>query len=234
MSASPESQTSRARQFWAGVRAEIPLLVGVFPFGMIYGLLALDAGLDKLPAQGMSAIVFGGSSQIVATQLLHSSAPGLVIVLTIFVVNLRHALYSASVAPYIEHLPRRWKTLLAYLLTDEAYAIVITEYKKKGVTPLGHWFFLGAGLALWTCWQVSSAAGIFLGAAIPSSWSLDFTLALTFIAIVVPLLNDRPSLAAALTAGVTALLAYSLPYKLGLILAAVVGIGVGALLERRK
>ncbi len=233
MSSLVEPSSTPLQKFWQGVRAEFPLLVGVFPFGMIYGLLAINAGLDKASAQAMSAIVFGGSSQIVTTQLIHSGAPGLVIVLTIFVINLRHALYSASIAPYIEHLPRRWKTLLAYLLTDEAYAITIIEYQKKGLTPLGHWFFLGAGVALWTTWQFSSAVGIFLGASIPSSWSLDFTLALTFIAIMVPLLKDRPSLAAALTAGITALLAYNLPFKLGLILAALVGILTGLWLERR-
>lgn len=231
---SDNNPSGAAEQFWNGVRAEFPLLVGVFPFGMIYGILAQDAGLTQSASQAMSSIVFAGSSQFVTTQLIHSGAPGLVIVLTIFVVNLRHALYSASVAPYIEHLPRRWKMLLAYLLTDEAYAIAITEYERKGITPLGHWFFLGAGLALWTTWQVSSATGIFLGAAIPSSWSLDFTLALTFLAIIVPTLKNRPSAAAALSAGVTALLAYNLPYRFGLILAALVGIATGTLLERRK
>ena len=229
-----DNHTTPARQFWNGVRAEIPLLIGVFPFGMIYGILALNAGMAKTTAQAMSSIVFAGSSQFITTQLLHENAPGLVIVLTIFVVNLRHALYSASIAPYVEHLPRRWKAILAYLLTDEAYAVAISEYTKKGVTPLGHWFFLGCGLALWTIWQISSAVGIFLGTAIPPEWSLDFTLALTFIAIVVPVLKDRASAAAALSAGLIALLAYNLPYKLGLILAALVGITVGAILERRK
>jgi predicted branched-subunit amino acid permease len=158
----------------------------------------------------------------------------LVIVLTIFVVNLRHALYSASVAPYIRHLPRRWKILLAYLLTDEAYAVAISEFERVGVTPNGHWFFFGAGLSLWSIWQISSALGVFLGAAIPEGWGLDFTLALTFLAIVVPALKDRPAAAAALSAGLVALAAYNLPYKLGLILAALCGVGVGLLLEGRK
>jgi len=229
-----DNPSTPARQFWGGVRAELPLLIGVFPFGMIYGILALNAGLAQAPAQAMSAIVFAGSSQFITTQLLHENTPGLVIVLTIFVVNLRHALYSASIAPHVEHLPRRWKTVLAYLLTDEAYAVAISEYTRKGITQFGHWFFLGAGLALWTIWQISSAVGIFLGTAVPPEWSLDFTLALTFIAIVVPVLKDRASTAAALAAGLTALLAFSLPYKLGLILAALVGIAAGTILERRK
>ncbi len=222
------------KSFWAGIRAESPLLVGVFPFGLIYGALALAAGLSPAAAQMMSSIVFAGSSQFVAAQLIHDSAPGLVIVLTIAIVNLRHMLYSASVAPYIEHLPARWKILLSYLLTDEAYAATIIHYEEDGFTPTSHWFFLGAGLALWTTWQVSSALGIFLGAAIPSSWPLDFAAPLTFIALVVPVLKDKPVVASALSAGTVALLAFSLPYKLGLILAALVGIFIGTVLENRK
>lgn len=220
--------------FLRGVQGEIPLLVGVFPFGMIYGILALGAGIPEATAQAMSAVVFAGSSQFVTAQLVHVGTPGLVIVLTIFVVNLRHALYSASVAPYIRHLPRRWKLLLAYLLTDEAYAVAINEYERTGITPLGHWYFLGAGLALWTTWQVSTAFGIFLGTAIPEGWGLDFTLALTFIAIVVPALKDWPALGAAVTASLVSLAVYNMPYRLGLIVAALCGIVVGMVLEGKK
>lgn len=223
-----------SRNFWAGVRAELPLLIGVFPFGMIYGALAVNAGLSTAAAQMMSSIVFAGSSQFIAAQLFHDTAPGFVIVLTIAVVNLRHALYSASLAPYVSSLRLRWKALLSYLLTDEAYAPTVLHYEKEENLQYGHWFFLGAGLALWSNWQVSTAIGIFLGSAIPESWSLDFALPLTFIAMVVPVLKNRPTIAAALSAGVTALLAHSVPYKLGLILAALVGIAVGAILEGRR
>lgn len=223
----------QAKFFWAGVRAEIPLLIGVFPFGMIYGALALNAGLTASAAQAMSSIVFAGSAQFVTAQLIRESAPGFVIVLTVAIVNLRHVLYSASLAPYLAPLSTRWKTLLAYLLTDEAYAPTILKYEREGATPHTHWFLLGAGLALWGTWQISTALGIFLGTAIPESWSLDFALPLTFIAMVVPVLKGRPYIAAALSAGVTALVAHSLPYKLGLILAALVGITVGTYLEKK-
>jgi 4-azaleucine resistance transporter AzlC len=224
----------RSKTFWAGVRAEAPLLIGVFPFGLIYGALALSGGLSPASAQIMSSVVFAGSSQFVAVQLIRESAPGLVIVLTIAVVNMRHMLYSASIAPYIEQLPARWKTLLAYLLTDEAYAATILHYKQEEFSPTSHWFFLGAGLALWTTWQVSSALGIFFGAVLPPSWPLDFAVPITFIAMVMPVLKDRPIVAAAVSAGMVALLANSLPFKLGLILAALVGILIGTFLENRK
>lgn len=222
------------KSFWAGVRAEFPLLIGVAPFGMIYGILALSAGLSPAPAQMMSSIVFAGSAQFITTQLFKDNVPGLIIVLTISIVNLRHLLYSASIAPYVRSLPKRWKTLLAYLLTDEAYAATILHYEKEGKPLEGHWFFLGAGLSLWTTWQLSTAAGILLGTSLPESWPLDFALPLTFIAIVIPTLKGKPAIAAASSAGITALLAFNLPYKLGLMLAGILGIAVGTLLEARK
>jgi 4-azaleucine resistance transporter AzlC len=226
--------SEKSKQFWAGVRSEIPLMIGGFPFGLIYGALALNAGLSEAAAQVMSSTVFAGSAQFITAQLIHENTPGFVIVLTIAVVNLRHMLYSASLAPYLAALPARWKVLLSYLLTDEAYAPTILHYEKEGVTPQAHWFLLGAGTVLWMDWQLSTALGIFLGAAIPESWSLDFALPLTFIAMVVPVLRDRPAIAAALSAGAVALIAFSLPYKLGLILAALVGIVVGTVLEGRQ
>ena len=201
---------------------------------MIYGALALNAGLSRVAAQMMSSIVFAGSAQFITTQLVYEATPGLVIVLTIAVVNLRHMLYSASLAPYLASLSTRWKALLSYLLTDEAYAPTIIRYEKEGKSPYGHWFLLGAGLTLWTDWQISTALGIWLGAAIPESWSLDFALPLTFIAMVVPVLRHLPAVAAALSAGVVALVAYPLPYQLGLIVAAFFGIAVGTMLEAQK
>jgi 4-azaleucine resistance transporter AzlC len=221
-----------ASSFWAGVRAELPLLIGVFPFGMIYGALALGAGLSPAAAQMMSSIVFAGSAQFATAQLVHDAAPAVVIVVTIAMINVRHMLYSASMAPYVKDLSGRWKALLAYLLTDECYAATVTHYQQQGTTATSHWFFLGAGLALWSTWQASSALGIFLGTALPASWPLDFALPLTFIAMVIPVLKDRPAVAAAASSGIVALAAYGPPYKLGLIAAALVGIGVGMLLER--
>jgi 4-azaleucine resistance transporter AzlC len=117
-------------EFFSGIKAELPILIGVIPFGMIYGVLALGAGLEPVQAQAMSSIVFAGSAQFVSAQLLYAGTPGAVIVLTVAVVNLRHALYSASLAPYLKPLQPGWKWLLAYLLTDEAYAVTITHYQQ--------------------------------------------------------------------------------------------------------
>jgi 4-azaleucine resistance transporter AzlC len=227
---------SRRSEFLAGVRALLPILLGTSPFGMIYGVAAVQAGLPVAVAIGMSLIVFAGSSQFIAAQLFGSGTPGLIIVLTTFVVNLRHMLYSASTAPYVRHLSPLWKYLLAFLLTDEAYAVSITHYEGHASPPAHethrHWYFLGAGLTLWVSWQISTVVGVLLGQEVPGSWSLDFTLALTFIALLIPVLKSRPAVLAALAAGVAALAAHGLPYNLGLVLAVLVGIVTGVLVER--
>jgi 4-azaleucine resistance transporter AzlC len=225
--------TSPRKEFIAGLKAELPIVIGVIPFGMIYGVVALDAGLMTGAAQAMSAIIFAGSAQFISAQLFGLSTPGVVIVATVAVVNLRHLLYSASIAPYLKSLPNRWKWLLAYLLTDEAYAVAITHYQDGQDNQYKHWFTLASGLLLWTSWQLSTAAGIFLGAAVPDSWSLDFALPLTFIALVVPALRDRAAVGAAICAGAVAILAFDLPFKLGLFLAALIGILAGLWLERQ-
>lgn len=232
---SASSPPSRRKEFLTGCRDELPLLLGAAPFGMIYGVLALGAGFSPTAAQSMSSIVFAGSAQIVIAQLWREAVPGAVIVLTVLVVNLRHALYSASVAPYLRHLRPAWKGILAYLLTDEAYAMAATRYLHEGdrpdASPFRHWYFLGAGLILWIAWQASTAAGVFLGGVVPRSWSLEFTLPLTFIALVFPGLRDRGAITAALAAGVLAVLVVGIPFKLGLVVAALAGILLGLLVE---
>ena len=225
---------SNGQEFWGGVKAILPILLGAAPFGLIYGVLAVAGGMTPAMTQVMSTLVFAGSAQFITAQLVGAGAPGLVIVATVAIVNLRHALYSASMAPYLRHLHPLWQWGLAYLLTDEAYAVAITRYNETTDTdaPHRHWHFLGAGLGLWLCWQGSTAAGVFLGAQIPAAWSLDFAVALTFIALVVPALRDRPSVAAALVAGVVAVVAVGLPYQLSLVVATLVGIATGVGGER--
>ncbi len=218
-------------EFFKGVKAELPILLGVIPFGMIYGALALDAGLTTIQTQAMSVIVFAGSAQFIMAQLFGLHTPAGVIVATAFLVNLRHALYSASISPYVNHLPAPWRYILAYLLTDEAYAVSIIHYRQPGAIIYKHFFFFGAGFALWGTWQVSTAAGIIVGSLIPQTWPLEFFIPLTFIALVFPSLEDKPSIAAALTGGIVSILAFGLPFRMGLIAGAILGIAMGMVVE---
>lgn len=227
-------QHTARSQFLAGIRAELPIILGVLPFGLIYGVLAISAGLSPLLAAATSVIVFAGSAQFIGVQLISAGTPALVIWVTTFIVNLRHLLYSAAMAPHAAHLSRRWQLLLGYLLTDEAYVVTALHYDRDHTPQENrHWFWFGAGITLWTSWQLSTLAGVFFGTQVPESWSLDFTLALTFIGMVVPLCRYRPNLAAALIAGAVGILTHAWPYRLGLMAATLSGITAGVLLERR-
>src|SRR5690242_8924740 len=96
-------------EFIAGLRGMMPLMLGVIPFGLIYGAIAVQLGLPATIAQAMSSVIFGGSSQFIAAPLIASAVPGIILVITVFTVNLRHMLYSASVAPYLTKLSFAWK-----------------------------------------------------------------------------------------------------------------------------
>ncbi len=232
-------------EFLAGCRDEAPLLLGVAPFGMIYGIAALAAGVPAWLAQLASAIVFAGAVQLVIVQMLAAGAGFIPIALTSGLLNLRHVLYSASMAEYVRHLPRRWRLLLAYVLTDEAYAVAVLRYQQRhaaaadhaehtnATADLRHWYFLGAGFTLWAGWQLSTAAGLLFGTTIPPEWELDFAVPLTFIALLTLLLRERAGQAAALVAGLGALAFAALPYKLGLVAAIVLGLAAGAWTVRR-
>jgi predicted branched-subunit amino acid permease len=152
--------------------------------------------------------------------------------LTVLVINLRLTLYSASLAPHFRGLPAGWKSLLSYLLTDQAYVATITRF-DDGETeePDKRWYYLGVALAIWVTWQAATMLGVFLGAWASEGWALDFVLPLIFIALAVPAIKDRATTAAALSAGGAAVLAAALPLNLGLITAASVGVLGGLFAE---
>ena len=180
----------------------------------------------------MSYIVFAGAAQLAAIDLIGRHAPAAIVVLTALVINLRFFMYSASLAPHFNGLPLGGRGVLSYLLTDQAYAISITAYHSERRIHK-HWFYFGAALTLWCVWQVSTAIGVFLGGQIPGSWSLDFAIPLTFLALLFPSIRNRPTVIAAASAGALALVAHRLPYNLGLLVAAAGGIVAGCLAEGR-
>ncbi len=227
-----------AAAFSLGLRAVMPILVGVAPFGVIYGVVALQSGISPLAAMAMSSIVFAGSAQFLLAQLVGAGAPLLLTAGAVGLVNLRHALYSASVAPILAHLPRRWKVLLAYLLTDEAYAAAIPHLMAaRPGSPRSvnvHWILFGSGFGLWAGWQLATLTGVLIGTRLPVDIGLDFALPLTFIAIVVPMIGNRALLLAALTAGSVAVALAALPYKTGLLIAVLAGLVAGAAMPRES
>ena len=221
---------SPAREFLLGLRDQLPILLGVVPFGLIFGALARSAGIPPLESQAFSILIFAGSSQFIATSLVAETTPAIIVVLTILLVNLRHMLYSAALAPHLARLPLRWKIALAWLLTDEAFAMASVRYKDPD-RGYPHWYFLGTGLTLWASWQLSTFLGITLGSILPGTALLDFALPLTFLALLVPTLVDRPTLLVALTAGGLAAALAGLPFKLGLMIAVTFSVGLGVWFE---
>ncbi len=227
---------SRRQEFLVGVRETLPMMLGAIPFGLIFGAQAISAGLSPAAVIGMSLFVFAGSAQFIGALLYGQGAALILIVLTTFVVNLRHALYSASLAPYVKHLPQRWLLPLGFWLTDETYAVTIQHFEAAPEAPHRHWYYLGSALTLYVLWNTSTVIGILAGQRFEGirDLGLDFALIVIFIGIVVPLLRTRPMLIAAVVAGLVSTLTYPIPNKLGLMIAAIAGILAGLLAESYK
>ncbi len=219
-----------------GARTTLPLLPGIAPFGFIAGIAAVDAGLPASVAVAMSALIFAGASQLAAISLMAAGAAPLVVLATILVINLRFAMYSASLAPHFGHLGALKKMLAGYLLVDQCYALSIVRYGT--LPPEAKFpFYLGVGAAIWPAWVGSTLAGALLGASVPDAWSLEFTMPLVFLSMLVASVRDWPMLVAALTGGVVTTLAHGMPLKLGIITGALSGITAGVVagaLRRRR
>lgn len=227
------ASSTRRGEFLAGARATFPLIVGAVPFGIIFGALAVTSGLSPVGTVAMSAIVFAGSSQFIAAGLLAGGASTLVIIVTTFVVNVRHALYATSLAPHMRHLPQRWLLPLGFWMTDETYLVAIARYYRPDLSPYKHWYYFGSALFMYTSWQASTLIGLVAGGAIPdpASWGLDFAMYVTFTGMLVPMITNSPMLASVAVGALVALLANSLPNQLGLIVAAIAGVAAGVLVE---
>ncbi|MDS0220624.1 AzlC family ABC transporter permease [Haloarcula sp. S1AR25-5A] len=216
--------------FRRGVRDAAPLLLGIVPFGLVAGIAAVNAGFGLSMAVGLSVVVFAGASQIAALELLGQDAPLSVVVATAVVINLRYLMYSASIAPYFRDFTARWKAVLAYVLTDQAYAISVASYRSD--RPVDRkWYYLGAAVTLWAVWQVTTVAGALLGTGVPDAWGLEFAIPLVFLAILVPAIEDRASAVAAVVGGALAVLGAGLPLNLGLLVGSAVGITAGVVTE---
>jgi 4-azaleucine resistance transporter AzlC len=226
-------QPTRRGEFLAGTKATIPLVVSGIPFGIIFGALAVSSGFTPVQTIALSAFVFAGSAQFIATGMYAAGAAAPIIILTTFVVNARHALYSASLAPYARHLPQRWLLPLGFSLTDETFVIAIARYQQTDESPYKHWFWLGSAIFMYVSWQLSTWVGIIAGGSIPDpiSWGLDFAMYVTFLGMLVPMVRTRPPLAAALVAAFVAVAARGLPNQIGLLIATVAGVLAGVVFE---
>jgi 4-azaleucine resistance transporter AzlC len=218
--------------FLAGVRAALPSLLGLIPFGLVAGIAAVNAGLSPLQAVGLSAVVFAGASQLAAVDLLSQDASLAVVVVTAVVINLRMAMYSASIAPYFQSLRRRWSVTCSYLLTDVSYALSIAEFTDESATDR-RWYYLGVAGAIWAVWQLTTVAGVLLGTGLPERWGVGFAVPLVFLTLLVSDVSDRPRLVAALVGGSVAVAGAAWPLNLGLVGGALAGVVAGVVADNR-
>ena len=235
MSYSQVKNNSPLNEFIAGAKGIVPLIIGAIPFGIIFGTLAQSSGLSFGGAMAMSAFVFAGSAQFIALGLLAVGTALPVIILTTFVVNLRHLLYSLSLVPHVQNLSPVWKLILGFWLTDEAFAVAINRYNQSDRSRYKHWYYFGAAVFMYVNWQICTFIGLTLGHLIPdaASWGLDFAMLVTFIGMVIPYLKNKPMITTVVISGITALLTRNLPHQSGLIVAATAGIIAGMIVEKK-
>ncbi len=234
MEAGPtKAPLSAGAEAMRGLAATFPLMVSAFPFGLIFGTLATNAGLSPLAVMSMSLFVFSGSAQFIAILLLGTGSALGVIWLATLILNLRHLLYAATLVDHVRHLSQTWRFSLAAMLTDETFAVMERRYREEGSGPNAHWYYLASCLGMYLNWQFWTFMGILIGAAFPEvkNWGLEFAMIVTFTGIVVPALRSSPFWLAAIVAGAVATLGNDLPYKLGLMLGVLSGILAGLIAQ---
>ncbi len=231
----PPAPPSPTRAFWQGAGAGIPFLVMVIPFGMVFGVVATEAGLDLAATMGFSIMVIAGASQLAAVQLMTENAPVLVVILTALAVNLRMAMYSASLAPWLGGASFWQRSMIAYMLVDQVYTAAHLRYETGPPMSLAARvaYYFGVVVPVAPFWYLATLAGALVGNAVPAGLPVEFAVPIAFMAIIAPLLRTLAHVTAALVSVVAALLLAFLPYNLGLLVAALLAMMAGAQVEWR-
>ena len=205
----------------------MPLALAVFPFGLVYGVAAGASEVGDVVGASASWFILAGAAQLSMLDLIDDDAAWIVVVTTGLVINARFALYSAALAPAFGAFPRRWRYGLAYLLTDQAAAIALHYYEGEDDPHRRRWFFLAGGLTFASSWWVGTVVGVVAGGSIPDALQIEFAVPLMFLALLVPVLRDRPTVLAAAVGASVSILASPLPNGLNILLGAVSGIAAG-------
>ena len=228
------SSTAKAT-YWRGLTRALPFVVVVIPFALLFGVVATEAGLPLSQVMAFSALVVAGASQFAALQFMSENAPILVVVASALAVNLRMAMYSAAITPHLGAAPMWKRVIMSYFLVDQGYAMSSAEYEARPDMTLSEKIAYFAGVSTLICplWYGFTYVGAVLGDRIPAEISLDFVLPIAFLAMVAPALRTTAHIAAAFVSIVMALALYWVPLNLGLLIAALCAMMVGAEIERR-
>lgn len=231
MSNPPEKST-----FWRGFRDGFPFVLGAAPFALLFGIIATEAGFDLLQVMATSVVVIAGASQFAALSQMQDNAPVLMVLAASLAVNMRMAMYSASLAPHLMDAPFWQRAFAAYILVDNTYALSISEYESNPDQPVSDKmaYYFGTIFPSAVAWYGATFVGAWFGTAIPAEFALDFAPAIVFLAIVAPMLKSLAHIAAAITSITAALVLAFLPFSTGLLIAAGLAMVVGAEVERRQ
>jgi predicted branched-subunit amino acid permease len=220
------------QDFIAGARGALPILPGVVPFALICSVSAIGVGLNPVQAAGMSFVMFAGASQLAILQLLGEGAHWVVMLVTAWIINIRFTMYSASLAPYLKDEPNRRRMPFVYVLSDQAFGVSMAQFAKE-IPAYPAFYFYGAAGTIAATWLVSAIIGAAVGTVVPASWGFEFAFPLSFMALMFAAIKDKPGIVAAVVGGSVAVLLKLLPYNIGLIIAASLGIAAGMLVENR-
>ncbi|MBS1301031.1 AzlC family ABC transporter permease [Loktanella sp. SALINAS62] len=218
-----------------GVRDGMPFLLVAIPFAALFGVSAIEAGLTIGQAMGFSVLVIAGASQFAALQMIVDHAGVALTLLAALAVNLRMAMYSASLVPYLGDAPLWKRACVSYLLFDQTYVAGVARFEAAPQMTVRDRmaFFVGVATPIAPVWVVATLLGALLGARIPEAAALDFALPITFIAMVAPMLRTLAHVVAALVSVVVALALIGLPSGTGLLIAAACAMAAGVIVEER-
>ena len=219
--------------YWRGFRDGAPYIIVIIPFSTLFGVLATEAGLSIFETLTFSVVVIAGAAQFTALQLMNENAPTIVVLASALAVNLRMAMYSASLTPFLGSAPIWQRAILAYFTVDQSYALSVTEYENKPTMPISERvaYFMGTVSPICPNWYLFTLIGALVGKSIPAELALDFAVPIAFLAMVGPMLRTGAHVAAALTSVLLALAFAWIPYNLGLIAAGLGGMIAGAQVE---
>ena len=225
--------TTRKSAYRQGIIDSSPFILVIIPFATLFGVLATEAGLNVLETMAFSIVVIAGAAQFTALQLMQENTPTVIVLISALAVNLRMAMYSASLTPYIGAAPLWQRALCAYVTVDQSYVVGVSKFEREPdmTVPERVAYFMGAVTPIVPLWYVFTLVGALVGTRVPESWALDFAIPIAFLAMIAPMFRTAAHVVAALTAVVVALLAAGVPYSLGLIIAGIAGMIAGAQTE---
>ena len=225
--------TTTKSAFFRGAVDSSPFNLVIIPFASLFGLLAVEAGLSVFETLSFSVVVIAGAAQFTALQLMVEDAPTFIILASALAVNLRMAMYSASLTPYIGAAPLWQRARAAYLTVDQSYVVAVAKYDRtpEMSVPERMAYFFGAVTPIVPLLYGFTLVGAILGAQVPDSWALDFAIPIAFLAMIAPMFRTLAHVVAALVAVVVSLICAGVPYSLGLIIAGLVGMMAGARVE---